>query len=154
MRYLLAGMVIGLFLGADAPKGEGKQEKEKLQGIWQAVAVQERGESKGDAEAYRLIFSGDQFRVKKGDATIIKGKWKIDASKKPKEIDLEFTEHPKDEFKGRTALGIYELDKDNLERFAVGCSRGHKPECAARTARALRWRLRLAATATHGRKMR
>ena len=115
MRQLLACMVVGLFLGADAPKDDMKKDKDKLQGTWKAVTAQERGESKEDAGDHRLIFSGDEFSVKKGDETIIKGKFKIDSSKKPKQIDMEFTTASKEKFNGKTAVGIYDLDGDKLK---------------------------------------
>ena len=115
MRHLLACMVLGLLLGVDAPKDDSKKDKEKLQGTWKAVTAQRRGESDPTAEEHRLIFSGDEFSVKKGEETMIKGKFKIDTSKKPKEIDMEFIETKKDSLKGKTALGIYELDGDTLK---------------------------------------
>jgi uncharacterized protein (TIGR03067 family) len=115
MTRLLAFMALGLLLGADAPKDDVKKDKEKLRGTWKAVTVKERGESKEDTEDHRLIFSGDGFSVKKGDETIIKGKFKIDSSKKPKEIDMEITEASKEKLKGKTALGIYDLDGDTLK---------------------------------------
>src|SRR5439155_26069453 len=115
MRHLLACIAVGLFLGADAPKDDVKKDKDKLQGTWKAVTAQERGESKDDAGDHRLIFSGDEFSVKKGDETIIKGKFKIDSSKKPKQIDMEFTTADNEKFKGKTAVGIYELDGDTLK---------------------------------------
>ena len=115
MRHLLACTVVGLLLGADAPKDDGKKDKEKLQGTWKAVTAQQRGQSQDDAEEHRLIFSGDEFSVKKGEETVVKGKFKIDTSKKPKEIDMEFIEAKRESVKGKTALGIYELDGDTLK---------------------------------------
>lgn len=115
MSQLLAFLVVGLLLGADAPKDDVKKDKDKLRGTWKAVTVKERNESKEDAEDHRVIFSGDEFRIKKGDETIIKGKFKIDSSKKPKEIDFEITETEKEKLRGKTALGIYELDGDSLK---------------------------------------
>ena len=115
MRPLLACMVVGLLLGADAPKDDGKKDKDKLQGTWKAVTVEAHGKSLDEAEEHRLIFSGDEFSVKKGEETMIKGKFKIDASKKPKEIDMEFLEAKRDNLKGKTVLGIYELEGDTLK---------------------------------------
>jgi uncharacterized protein (TIGR03067 family) len=115
MRHLLACVVVGLLLGADAPKDDAKKDKDKLQGTWKAVTVAARGQSQDDTEEHRLIFSGDEFRVKKGEETMIEGKFKIDSSKKPKEIDMEFVEGKRDNLKGKTALGIYELNGDTLK---------------------------------------
>src|SRR5690348_12894891 len=115
MRYLLACMALGLFVAAEAPKDGVKQEKEKLQGTWKPVTAQERGETKNDVEDHRLIFSGEEFRIKKGDETLIKGKFKIDPTKKPKQIDMEVTDARKENFNGKTVLGIYDFDGDTLK---------------------------------------
>src|SRR6266849_1188513 len=92
MRHLLACVAVGLFLGADAPKDDVKKDNEKLQATWKAVTAQHRGSNDPDAQEHSLIFSGDKFSVKKGEETMVKGKFKIDSSKKPKEIDMEFSE--------------------------------------------------------------
>ncbi len=115
MRHLLACMVVGLLLGADAPKDDVKKDKEKLQGAWKAVTAEADGKLQDDAEERRLTFSGDEFSLKKGEETMGKGKFKIDSSKKPKEIDLEFVESKRDALRGKTVLGIYELDGDTLK---------------------------------------
>ena len=115
MRHLLACMVAGLLLGADAPKDDVKKDKEKLQGAWKAATVEAGGKSVDETEEHRLIFCGDEFGVKKGEETMIKGKFKIDSSRKPKEIDMEFIEAKRDNLRGKTALGIYQLDGDTLK---------------------------------------
>ncbi len=115
MRPLLACMVVGLLLGAEAPKDDVKKDKEKLEGTWKAVSVEAGGKLQDEGEEHRLIFSGDEFSIKKGEETTIKGKSMIDPSKKPKEIDMEFIEAKRDNLRGKTALGIYELDGDTLK---------------------------------------
>jgi len=111
----LTVLAVGLLLGADAANDDVKKEKEKLQGTWKAVTVEQRGESKEDTDDHRLIFAGDEFTIKRGEQAVIKGKFKIDPSKSPKEIDMEITEDRKEENKGKTALGIYSLDGDTLK---------------------------------------
>jgi uncharacterized protein (TIGR03067 family) len=115
MKHLLACLALGLLVAADAPKEGLKQDKQKLQGTWKAVTAQERGETRDNTEDRFLIFSGDEFSVKRGDETIVKGKFKIDASKKPNEMDMEITDARKDDLNGKTALAIYELDGDTLK---------------------------------------
>src|SRR5262245_30491979 len=78
--HVLAALAVGLLLGADAPKGDARKEKDKLQGTWKAATVEKRGEAKDDAEGHRLVFSGDEFRIKRGDQTVIKGKFTLDPS--------------------------------------------------------------------------
>jgi uncharacterized protein (TIGR03067 family) len=113
--HLFTALAVGLFLGADAPSDDVKKEKAKLQGTWKALRVEEGGNAKDDSKDHRLIFSGDEFSIKGGDQTIIKGKFKIESSKNPKQIDMELVETPKEEQKGKTVHGIYALDGDTLK---------------------------------------
>jgi uncharacterized protein (TIGR03067 family) len=94
-----------------------KKEKERLQGTWKLVMVEGNGESKKDEEDGRFVFSGDEFTFKKGDQVLYQGKFKLDLSKNPKAIDLEIAEAAaaNENRKGKTSLGIYALDGDNLK---------------------------------------
>jgi uncharacterized protein (TIGR03067 family) len=115
MRQLLAFLALGLLVGADSPKEEAKKVQEKLQGTWKAVSVERRGESKEDEEDHHLIFDGSKFRIKRGDQTMVQGTFKLDASKKPKTIDMKITEDENGKHKGQTALGIFALDGETLK---------------------------------------
>ena len=112
---LLTVLTLGLLLCADDPKDNGKKDKEKLQGTWKAVKVEEEGQSKDDDKEHRLIFSGDEFTIEEGGQAIIKGKFKIDPSKAPKEINFEITESRKENYKDKTGLGIYKLEDDDFQ---------------------------------------
>jgi uncharacterized protein (TIGR03067 family) len=96
---------------ADKPK----EDKEAILGTWRAVTQEQQGQSKNDVEDHRLIFSGGEFTIKKGDQALYKGKFKIDPSKKPKVIDMEITESAKEDHNGKTGLGIYVLEGDTLK---------------------------------------
>jgi uncharacterized protein (TIGR03067 family) len=115
MKPLLAFLALGLLVGADSPKDDATKVQEKLQGTWKAISVERRGESKHDEEDHRLIFDGNQFRIKRGDQTMIQGTFKLEPSKKPTEIDMKITEDQNGKQKGKTALGIYTLDGDTLK---------------------------------------
>jgi RNA polymerase sigma-70 factor (ECF subfamily) len=97
---------------------DAKKEKEKLQGTWKVVTVEEKGQSKEEEDA-QVIFSGDEWTMKKGDQVFFKGKFKPDPSKDPKAIDMEIAESHKPGFEGKTALGIYSLDKDNKDSLKL-----------------------------------
>src|SRR5262249_20085258 len=93
-------MVFGLFaatigvstlVGAE-DKDADKKDKDKLQGTWNAVSGEQGGKEQPDAKEHLLIFKGNEFSIKKGDKVMVKGTFKIDASKKPKSIDMEISE--------------------------------------------------------------
>jgi RNA polymerase sigma factor (sigma-70 family) len=65
----------------------------------------------------RFVFSGDEFTAKKGFEVLYKGKFKLDISKSPKAIDLKIVEAlaPNEDNEGKTVLGIYALDGDDLK---------------------------------------
>jgi uncharacterized protein (TIGR03067 family) len=52
-----------------------------------------------------------------------RGTFKLDLSKKPKEIDVVFTEGPE---KGKTSLGIYELEGD-VYKVCIGLTGKKRP---------------------------
>jgi uncharacterized protein (TIGR03067 family) len=128
MMQLLAFVALGLLVGADSPKDEAKKAQEKLQGTWKAVTVERRGESKEDEEEHHLIFDGDKFRIKRGGQTMIQGTFKLDPSKKPKEIDMKITEDETGKHKGKTAPGIYALDGDTLKWCVAEPSTTERPK--------------------------
>jgi uncharacterized protein (TIGR03067 family) len=94
----------GAFAGDDVTK-----EKKLLQGTWVVQSVSRAGKATDDGKGAEIEFAGDQvtFKMKKGDEQKeMKGKYKIDPTKKPKTIDIQFTE--------KKGLGIYELEGDTL----------------------------------------
>jgi RNA polymerase sigma factor (sigma-70 family) len=96
----------------DGPKEQTKMKTdvEKLQGTWIVATLEVEG-AKVEANLFKgakIVIKGDAFTTISMGATY-KGTFKIDATSKPKKIDLMFTEGPE---KGNTSLGIYELDGD------------------------------------------
>lgn len=97
----------------------GGEKKGGLQGTWE-----------GDRNGKKLVLTFD----KKGftfvmDADTVKGTFKADPKKDPKEIDMMVTdaEGPHAEFKGKTSLGIYELKGDSLRWCASEPGRDKRP---------------------------
>ena len=118
MRVLVRTMVallatIGLVAAAVADDAANKKDKEKLQGAWTAVSGEREGKEDAEAKEHALVFEGDKFSVKKGDKVVVRGTFKLDASKSPKTMDMEISEGPED-VKGKTAEAIYALDGDEL----------------------------------------
>jgi len=108
-RYALLVLVAGFLVAADDPKDELK----KLEGTWTMVSGEKDGKNVAEQtiKTAKLVIKGDQHDFRIGDETF-KGTLKVDPSKKPKTIDATDTEGP---FKGKTLLGIYELDGDNFK---------------------------------------
>ncbi len=126
-----AAVVIALLAGvlaADAPRDGGKKEKErdKLQGKWVAVALDQEGK-KVPAENLKdarltLVIKGDRFTFTSPRRTQT-GTFRIDPSKKPRTIDLMVTSESGKEKKS-TVLGIYEWVGPKLR---IAADRGKRP---------------------------
>ena len=91
-----------------------KKEMAQLEGAWSMVS----GEANGVAMPKETVASGKRV-AKDGETTItfgeqvyFKAKFTIDPTKKPKAIDYAMTEGPT---KGKTHLGIYEVDGDTVK---------------------------------------
>jgi len=86
---------------------------EKLQGTWVFLALEVEGAKLPDAMlgGSKIIIRGDNFTSISAGVTY-EGKIKIDRHATPKTLDLIFTDGPD---KGRTSLGIYDLDGDKLK---------------------------------------
>lgn len=103
-----------LLLVATSAAQDTKPEMTKLEGEWSMVS----GEANGQAMPKERVTSGKRL-AKDGETTIsfggqvyFKAKYTIDPAKTPKTIDYAMTEGPT---KGKTHLGIYELDGDTLK---------------------------------------
>jgi uncharacterized protein (TIGR03067 family) len=115
MRGLvLMALVTSLVLAADMPEGDAKQDRELLQGSWRPVSAETGGKALKAAPDSVTIFENDSFVVKKGDVVQVKGTFKIDASRRPRTIDLTVTGGQVEGDKGKVARGIYQVDGDTL----------------------------------------
>ena len=109
--WLLAGVAI-LLVAADA-KDDEKKEYERFTGTWVFESVEVGGEKLAlDAlKGAGLTIDGNKFTAKEKEGAV-HGTYKVDLSKKPKTIDVTFSDGPE---KGKTMLGIYELDGDTYK---------------------------------------
>jgi uncharacterized protein (TIGR03067 family) len=108
----------GLLLAA-APASENddpREDLDKLQGAWRGDSLQIKGDylPMSEASSLRLLFAKDTFRVEQGGRVTVRGTFTLDASQKPKTIDLAITETVQAENQGTMVLGIYELGKGTL----------------------------------------
>lgn len=103
-------MVVAPILAQDGAK----KEMAQLEGEWSMVS----GEASGASMPEAMVKTGKRI-AKDGKTTItfggrvyFKANFSIDPTKKPKTIDYTMTEGPT---KGKTHLGIYELDGDTVK---------------------------------------
>jgi uncharacterized protein (TIGR03067 family) len=97
-----------------ARKLAAQQELKKLEGTWVCVSAVE-GKEKREfirGKEARLTIRNESFMLSVDGEFVEKVAIKVDPSKKPKTVDLTRTEGPE---KGDTALGIYELNGDELK---------------------------------------
>ena len=108
-RCVLLAMVAAFLIAADDPKDVLK----KMVGTWVMVSGEKDGKKLPDdvIKSAKLIIKGDMHDVKVGDDAF-KGTHKVDPSKKPPTIDAMDTEGV---FKGKTSLGIYDLEGDTFK---------------------------------------
>jgi uncharacterized protein (TIGR03067 family) len=120
MKATALGMLLVLLAGvaasfaADAADEEpAKKEYARFEGTWKFTSIEVEGmkaPEKAFADA-RLILKGSDFTMKEA-AGVTKGTYKVDVTKKPKQIDVTFTDGPE---KDKMMVGIYELDGDTYK---------------------------------------
>lgn len=109
--HALLVLAVGLLVAADAKEDDAKKELKKLEGTWQVVSMEMDGQKQPEDEAkqFKIVIKGNKYTLKRGDDTVNQGTFTIDATKKPKTIDIKPTEGDN---AGQTMLGIYEQDGD------------------------------------------
>lgn len=123
-RYAFV-LAVCLLLGADSPQDAVKKDLAQLEGDWTMVS----GEIDGQAmpEAYlkgaRRVSRDAETTVTINSQLFMKAKYSVDPGKTPKTIDYTMTDGPT---KGKTQLGIYELDKDTV-KFCFGSPGKDRP---------------------------
>jgi len=97
---LVAGVVTG---------GDAKTDQAKLQGTWTSDLNSETHVLKISKETFSFTFEQG------GEKKNVTGTFKVDPTKKPKQMDMKVTGGTIDKFKDKTAHIIYELDGDTLK---------------------------------------
>ncbi len=112
-HVVLLGLACGLFMAANAAQ-ETKKDQDLIQGTWQMDSAEsDMGKLPPEqAKSLKRVFQGDQATLTRDGAVVTKGTFKLDPAKKPKAIDVTFSEGMQ---KGQTMSGIYELDGDTLK---------------------------------------
>ena len=121
-------ILIGLsFLcGGQSPDGEdaAKTELKKLEGVWQITSGKQDGKSIDSIKRDKVTVSRDDFTVHHDGKVEFTVTIKLDPNKKPITVDLRITS---EKHKGKTALGIYELNGDDLKLCISGAGATSRP---------------------------
>ncbi len=114
LSRVLSAFVVCSFAAVIAVAGDnGLDEVKKLQGTWQAVAIEANGEKSpaDQVKELKIVVEGDEIFAVKSGAADPKNKFRVDASKRPKAIDVIPPSGPS---KGKIHAGIYSLKKGVL----------------------------------------
>ncbi len=95
----------------DKKKDDAKSDQKQILGKWKRVELHRDGKVRKEFDRELVLtISKGEITIKFGDRDI-KGKFKLDASKKPKQLDITF----KREGQTQTRKSIYTLNGDNLK---------------------------------------
>jgi len=111
MRVLaLALLAIHL---SPAPEDESAKDLTKLEGTWKMTAMEVDGKDvpSEKLDSATLTIRGSKYSVQSGKAKH-EVEIKLDATKTPREIDMQFLDGPN---KDRVGRGIYQIDGDKLK---------------------------------------
>jgi uncharacterized protein (TIGR03067 family) len=111
--------IVSLFVGvrSQSAAGDAKEvavakDLQAFKGTWRLSSKEEDGKKFSEEEIKDVIATNDgagQMSVRRGDKVIGAGTVKLDPTTKPKAINVTFTAG---ERKGKTLLGIYEIESD------------------------------------------
>ena len=88
-----------------------KTELKQLEGVWQITSGEQDGKPIESIKRDKVTVSGDNFTVRRDGKVEFTATIKLYPNKKPKAVDVSITS---EKHKGKTMLGIYELDGDDL----------------------------------------
>lgn len=112
MRCMIATLVTFGLLVAAGVFAQDKKAINKLDGKWVVVSVERDGKADEGLKGAVRVNAGEKYTLTPKDGKAISGAFKVDPSKKPKTMDMLPSEG---RYKGKTLLGIYELDGDTLK---------------------------------------
>jgi uncharacterized protein (TIGR03067 family) len=116
-----AVLTTGALMAADGPSQDdpSKSDLDKLRGTWLTVSLVNNGKTLVDEKAppkegpaTKLVYDRNKWMIKVGDKTVASGLFRIDSTKRPKEIDIMDESGVKND---KTKLGIFELTGDTYK---------------------------------------
>jgi uncharacterized protein (TIGR03067 family) len=108
--HVIAGLALAVSAasqGCTAQNG-----KDDFEGTWDLVYIERDGKPLKVQKGVQSTYAGGKFVVKNGDKIIVAGSVKLDPAKKPKALDVTYTEGPD---KGKSFKAIYERDGDTMK---------------------------------------
>jgi uncharacterized protein (TIGR03067 family) len=114
MRKIVSVFTVLVLGSVGGAQDATKKEMTQLEGEWSMVSGEANGFSmpKETADNGKRLAKDGETTITIGGKVYFKAKISIDPTKKPKAIDYTMTEGPT---KGKTHLGIYELDGDTVK---------------------------------------
>jgi uncharacterized protein (TIGR03067 family) len=128
---LLARACVVFLLAADAKEDDAsKKDAETMQGDWAALSMIQDGMKfpDDDAQSFFRTVKGDEYTLFHYDQVLAKWKFKLDAAKKPRTIDIT----KPDDDKAPAVLGIYELDGGKLKICVAAPGKDRPTEFASK----------------------
>lgn len=126
MRFgIVMGLAVCMLMGADAPKNDAGPNGDALHGVWQLSSGEADGKalSETDLKGGKLVIKDARYTVAMADRGTVRGTQKLDATQKPKTIDITDASGPHE---GKTCLGIYELNGNEF-RVVFASPGGARP---------------------------
>jgi uncharacterized protein (TIGR03067 family) len=129
--YLVVALAVGLLIAADGGKDVAIKEGKRLEGTWTITSVVRNDNPLPEdrLKDARFVFQAGGFVQKLGDKTLQQGTFRLDPGKNPPTIDLTMSEG---EEKGKSILGIYQLEDDVLRICGAGPGHERPTEFAAK----------------------
>ena len=111
---LMGWIVLGISGAWGAEAESAKKDLAQLQGEWSMASGIRGGQALPNEmlKNSRRVCKADETTVVVGGQLLMKARFTLDSSKKPKSIDYQITDGPN---AGKTQLGIYELDGDTVK---------------------------------------
>ena len=132
-------LTTGALMAADGRNNDdpSKSDLDKLGGTWLTVSLVNDGKTLVDEKtppkegpSTKLVYDANKWILKVGDKTVASGKFKIDETKMPKEIDIMDESGIKND---RTKLGIYLLDGDKYKYCLAQAGKPRPTEFTSKT---------------------
>jgi uncharacterized protein (TIGR03067 family) len=133
-RSLSPFVLAGLFAAGVASAGDDANVKdvEALTGTWKVVELTEKGEkiAAKELEPVEVVILGTKMTINDEGKFREEISLKIDATKKPKSVDLRYTKGPNTD---KVEPGIYDIDGDTLKICSCEKKGGDRPKDFAST---------------------